>query len=442
MKHKMAIVGFGGMAGWHYNEIQTIEGLEIAGIWDIREERRVYAAEEKGLHVYSGLEDLLADSETDLVLIATPNDVHKPVAIAAMEAGKNVVSEKPVTLCSQDLREMIETSDRTGRFLTVHQNRRWDEDFLTVKKILEEGKLGEVFRVESRVHGSRGIPGDWRQEKEHGGGMILDWGVHLLDQLLQLFSDVPVRSVYGVETHVTNQLVDDGFYAEIAFENGVTALVEVGTSNFVSLPRWYVLGADGTAVVEDWELHGKIVRATGVNEKDVTPVITAAGLTKTMAPRRDDSIFTEELPKVTSDVREFYINVMAVLEGREKSRIQLPEVMRVMKLMEAIHQSAETGEIVRRPSKSLPPGQAGGIGQSGNCLPEFQEAESGIGAEPAGVISESCVMSGPEIPGGDRYGKEGDQYGKIRNCGTGVFRAGCGGEGLRGNGEGFEGMRL
>ncbi len=347
MKHKMAIVGFGGMAGWHYNEIQTIEGLEIAGIWDIREERRGYAAEEKGLHVYSGLEDLLADSETDLVLIATPNDVHKPVAIAAMEAGKNVVSEKPVTLCSQDLREMIETSDRTGRFLTVHQNRRWDEDFLTVKKILEEGKLGEVFRVESRVHGSRGIPGDWRQEKEHGGGMILDWGVHLLDQLLQLFSDVPVRSVYGVETHVTNQLVDDGFYAEIAFENGVTALVEVGTSNFVSLPRWYVLGADGTAVVEDWELHGKIVRATGVNEKDVTPVITAAGLTKTMAPRRDDSIFTEELPKVTSDVREFYINVMAVLEGREKSRIQLPEVMRVMKLMEAIHQSAETGEIVR-----------------------------------------------------------------------------------------------
>lgn len=347
MKHKMAIVGFGGMAGWHYNEVQTIEGLEIAGIWDIKEERRVYAAEEKGLHVYSSLEDLLADKETDLVLIATPNDVHKPVAIAAMEAGKNVISEKPITLSSGDLQEMIEASERTGRFLTVHQNRRWDEDFLTVKKILEEGKLGELFRVESRVHGSRGIPGDWRQEKEHGGGMILDWGVHLLDQLLQLFSDVAVRSVYGKETHVTNQLVDDGFYAEITFENGVTALVEVGTSNFISLPRWYVLGADGTAVVEDWELHGKIVRATGVDEKDVTPVITAAGLTKTMAPRRDDSIFTEELPKVTSDVREFYINVMAVLEGREKSRIQLPEVMRVMKLMEAIHRSAEMGEIIK-----------------------------------------------------------------------------------------------
>lgn len=168
MKHKIAMVGFGGMAGWHYEEIQTIENLEIAGIWDIREERRACAAE-KGLHVYEGLDDLLADPSTDLVLIATPNDVHRPVAIEAMKSGKNVISEKPVTLSSEDLQEMICVSEETGRFLTVHQNRRWDEDYLTVKKILEEGKLGELFRVESRVHGSRGIPGDWRQEREQIG---------------------------------------------------------------------------------------------------------------------------------------------------------------------------------------------------------------------------------------------------------------------------------
>ena len=346
MKHKIAMVGFGGMAGWHYEEIQTIEDLEIAGIWDIREERRACAAE-KGLHVYEGLDDLLADPSTDLVLIATPNDVHRPVAIEAMKSGKNVISEKPATLSSEDLQEMICVSEETGRFLTVHQNRRWDEDYLTVKKILEEGKLGELFRVESRVHGSRGIPGDWRQAREHGGGMILDWGVHLLDQLLLLFEDVSLRSVYATVTHVTNQLVDDGFCAELTFENGVIALVEVGTSNFVSLPRWYVLGTDGTAVIEDWSLNGRIVRASGVDEKDVTPVITAAGLTKTMAPRRDDSIFTEELPVVKSDVREFYYNVMAVLEGREESLIRLPQVMRVMKLMEAIERSAETGAVVR-----------------------------------------------------------------------------------------------
>ena len=346
MEHRLAMVGFGGMAGWHYDLIEGIDGLTVAGIWDIKAERRAYALSRK-IHVYGSLEDLLADKSVDLVLAATPNDFHKSIAIQAMEAGKNVVSEKPVTLSSQDLREMMEASRRTGRFLTVHQNRRWDEDFLTVKKVMEEGKLGEIFRLESRVHGSRGIPGDWRQEREHGGGMVLDWGVHLLDQALLLFPGVKLKTVYATLTHVTNQLVDDGFTADLGFANGVHMLVEVGTSNFINLPRWYVLGTDGTAVIEDWGREIQIVRALGIDEKDVVPVRTAAGLTKTMAPRRDDSIHREEEPEVASDIRAFYRNVMAVLEGREESLIQLEEVARVMRLMEAIFQSAAEERAVR-----------------------------------------------------------------------------------------------
>lgn len=345
MEHVLAIAGFGGMAGWHYDLIERIEGLTVSGIWDIREERRAYARS-RSIHVYKSLEDLLADGGVDLVLVATPNDVHKSIAIQAMEAGKNVVSEKPVTLSCRELEEMIQVSERTGRFLTVHQNRRWDEDFLTVKKVLEEDRLGEIFRVESRVHGSRGIPGDWRQEKEHGGGMVLDWGVHLLDQALLLFPGMKVETVYASLTHVTNQLVDDGFTADLGFANGVHMLVEVGTSNFISLPRWYVLGADGTAMIEDWGRDIRIVRAVGRDERDVVPVRTAAGLTKTMAPRREDSIRVEEEPEVSSDIRDFYRNVMAVLEGREESRIKLEEVSRVMRLMEAIFQSAKEKRVV------------------------------------------------------------------------------------------------
>lgn len=345
MGHKIAFVGFGGMAGWHYDLISRIDGLEVAGIWDIKEDRRDYAVS-KDIVVYQSLENLLEDPQTDLVLIATPNDVHKSIAIQAMEAGKNVVSEKPVTLCSEDLQEMIEASERTGMFFTVHQNRRWDEDYLTVKEILENKKLGEVFRIESRVHGSRGIPGDWRQEKEKGGGMVLDWGVHLLDQIFLLFPGVKLQTVYASITNITNQLVDDGFTAILGFANGVQVLVEVGTSNFISLPRWYVLGADGSAVIDDWDGNGKIVRASGVDEGDVVPVITAAGLTKTMAPRRDDSIFTEGLPKIQSDIRDFYANVMGVLEKKEESKIKLTEVKRVMKLMEAIFESAQTRTVI------------------------------------------------------------------------------------------------
>ena len=114
MKHRLAIVGFGGMAGWHYDLIEGIEDLTVAGIWDIKEERRDYAASRQ-IPVYGSLEDLLADETVDLVLIATPNDVHKSIAVRAMEAGKNVVSEKPVTLSSEDLREMTEAAKRTGR---------------------------------------------------------------------------------------------------------------------------------------------------------------------------------------------------------------------------------------------------------------------------------------------------------------------------------------
>lgn len=340
----LGIVGYGGMGSWHGNIVKDIDGLTVKGVYDIKPERGELA-KERGFLSYHSLEELLSDEEIDIVLVSTPNDLHKPIAIQAMRAGKNVVSEKPVTLSSADLAEMIRVSEETGVLFTVHQNRRWDEDFLTMKKIYDENLLGGVFRIESRVHGSRGIPGDWRQEKEHGGGMVLDWGVHLLDQILMMIPGRLTR-VYATLTNVTNTLVDDGFTAELTFECGIQALIEVGTSNFISLPRWYMLGQDGTAVIEDWDLSGRIVRAVGCDEKDITPVITAAGLTKTMAPRREDTIHTEKLPIVKSDIHDFYRNVCAAIKGEEEPKIKLPEVMRVMKLMEAIFSSARTGNAV------------------------------------------------------------------------------------------------
>ena len=129
-----------------------------------RKKKRI-EAKEKGFSVYGSEEEMLSDPDIDVVLIATPNDCHKPIAIRAMHAGKNVISEKPVTLSSSDLQEMENVAKETGKFLTVHQNRRWDDDFLIIRKLVEEQKLGHVFRIESRVHGSRGIPGDWRKEK-------------------------------------------------------------------------------------------------------------------------------------------------------------------------------------------------------------------------------------------------------------------------------------
>ena len=272
------LIGFGGMGKWHTEILENVPEIELAGIYDIKEEKRKLA-EEAGFHTYETEEAMLADESIDVILVATPNDTHRPIALRAMEAGKNVIVEKPATLSLKELTELEDMAGKTGRFLTVHQNRRWDEDLLTVREILKDQTMGEIFRIESRVHGSRGIPGDWRKEKAHGGGMVLDWGVHLFDQIFRLTGERRLKTVYATLTNVTNQEVDDGFTAVLRFEGGLEVLVEVGTNNFISLPRWYVLGENGSAVVEDWDLSGKIVKAFSEEEKEIVPVRTAAGLT-------------------------------------------------------------------------------------------------------------------------------------------------------------------
>lgn len=343
-KTKIAVIGYGGMGGWHCDTIGRIEELELAGIYDILEERRA-AAEEKGIHAYESLEALLADESVELVTVAIPNQLHKDMCIQAMDAGKNVVCEKPVTLSHQDLQAMIDASVRNNVLFTVHQNRRWDEDYLTMKEIYDKNMLGKVFRIESRVHGSRGIPGDWRNQKECGGGMVLDWGVHLLDQIMQMISK-KVVSIYADLSYVTNENCDDGFTVTIKFEDDLVVIVEVGTSNFINLPRWYMLGENGSAIIKDWSIDGKIVMVSDWEKRDAVPVVTAAGLTKTMAPRTEETIKEYPLPVQKSDIRDFYRNVIKAIAGEEAQLIRHDELMRVMKLMEAVFESGEKNVVI------------------------------------------------------------------------------------------------
>ena len=341
---KWALIGYGGMGRWHVEKLRTLPEFEIAGVYDILPERRE-AAVKDGLTAYDSLESLLADASVELVTIATPNDLHRPIAIQAMAAGKHVISEKPVTLSSRDLQAMIDASRKYGRIFSVHQNRRWDEDFLIIKQIYDQNSLGRVFNIESRVHGSRGVPGDWRNTWLQGGGMILDWGVHMLDQLLMLV-DEPVVSTFCTVSHVTNDEVDDGFKAIITFGNGLTAQVEVGTSNFINLPRWYMQGENGTAVIHDWALNGEIVKVSDWEKRDAVPVVTAAGLTKTMAPRTEETIQRYPLQKVESDVRDYYRNIARAIRGEEEQLVTHAQMMRVMRLMEACFKSAEENAVV------------------------------------------------------------------------------------------------
>ncbi len=339
-----AVIGYGGMGSWHATVAGMLpELLEQRGIFDIKPDRCA-VAREKGLRAYDSLEELLADPQVDLVTVATPNDTHKDLCIQALQAGKHVVCEKPAALSSAELEQMIHTAEQNHRLFTTHHNRRFDEDFLCVKQLYEQRTLGDVFCIQSRVYGSRGVPGDWRNQKQHGGGMILDWGVHLLDQAL-LMTDEKMVSVYAVETHVTNDEVDDGFIVTLRTESGLLFQIEVGTSHFIPFPRWYVFGQNGSAEV-DWGLKGKIVMVSDWKNKDAVPVVAGAGLTKTMAPRDKDSIREYPLPEIHSDVLDFYRNVVAVIWGEQQSLITPEQMRRVMRLMELVFASAEQNRVI------------------------------------------------------------------------------------------------
>lgn len=343
-KVRIAIIGYGGMGSWHCEMIQKIDKLELAGIYDISPEKQ-QAARKQQIFVYDSLEELLKDTSVSIVTVAIPNHLHKPICIQAMEAGKNVVCEKPVALNHQELQDMIDSAKENHVLFTVHQNRRWDPDYRIMKQIYDENTLGKIFRIESRVHGSRGIPGDWRNQPEYGGGMVLDWGVHLLDQIMQMIHK-KVVSIYAELSYVTNEKCDDGFTVTIKFEDDLSVMVEVGTNNFINLPRWYMLGENGSAIIHDWDLSGKVVMVSDWEKIDAVPIVAGAGLTKTMAPRTSETIHDYPLPSVSCNLKEFYLNICQAIHGETDQLIKHEELMRVMVLMEALFESAKENIVI------------------------------------------------------------------------------------------------
>lgn len=343
--HKLGIIGFGGMARFHFDSLKEYPRLQIKGIYDL-DEKACNAGRERGTYVYSSLEELLADPELDLVLVATTNDAHKSLSIAAMEAGKHVICEKPVTPTPEDLEEIMAVSRKTGRVFTIDQNRRTNRDFVLMRRCVEQGLIGTPCVIESRVEGSRGMPSGWRTMKALGGGMMLDWGVHLIDQLMNMV-DEPVTQVYCKMLRIQYPEVDDNFHLDLTFESGLMAIVEVGTNHYIPHPRWYVMGTDGTLQIDNWDCEGKIVRR--LDKEDVWEeevFYTSAGPTKTMAPRSSGSTETIALSlpaDVVDHLSVVYDQFLDAVEGKAPLTIQPQQAMRVLKVMQAAFQSAETG---------------------------------------------------------------------------------------------------
>ena len=348
--YNLGIIGFGGMAGNHSKQLSHGNvRVRIKGVYDT-DETRLEAAKEQGYTAYASKEELLSDENIDIVLVATTNESHAQIAKDALMAGKHVLCEKPVTMSSAELEDIMAVAKQSGKIFTVDQNRRVNRDFVNMRRAVESGVVGKPYVIESRVEGSRGMPEGWRCNKAQGGGMMFDWGVHLIDQIMYMIHE-RVCEVYCKMYSINYDEVDDNFRLTMTFESGLTAHIEVSTNNFITHPRFYVLGTEGTIEITDWDGSGRVVRKLCDDKGWSTEIKKVkAGPTKTMAPRDPSTVEVIRLSEpegVTDNLDPVYEQMVDAIEGAEL-KIKPEETLRVMQVMEAAFESHERKEVIKR----------------------------------------------------------------------------------------------
>jgi predicted dehydrogenase len=260
---RVGVLGYGAIGHEHNEAIAAVDGLVLAGVCD-KNPARVDAARSLAPEVtaYADGADLVASDDIDLVVVSTPPSSHAAWALRALQQGKHVVVEKPFCLTTAEADSMLAAARESGRVLAVYQNRRWDADYLTLKRLVQSGAIGDVFHYESFV-GSFAHPCNyWHSDEDVSGGAIYDWGSHYLDWVLDLFPQ-PVEHVTGaVHKRVWHDVTNaDHSRVTVRFADGLEADFVHSDLAAAMKPKWYVLGTAG-AVVGSWRSERVVSRSS------------------------------------------------------------------------------------------------------------------------------------------------------------------------------------
>lgn len=331
----IALIGYGFVGKtFHAPLLQSIEGLTLAVV-SSRDEEKV-KRDLPNVLVVATPEEAIQHPDVDLVVIASPNATHAPLAALALNAGKHVVVDKPFTLDMQEARELIALADEKQRLLSVFHNRRWDSDFLGIKQVIEEGRLGKVKLFESHIDRFRPeVRVRWREQNVPGSGLWFDLGPHLIDQTLQLFG-LP-QSVQGnIATLRDGAEINDWAHVVLNYpEHKVilhaSMLVAGGTSRFT-------VHGDKASVVkaridqQEAQLLAGVIPGSeswGEDSDDMVLFDAAGDATRLKTPKGDQ--------------RQYYINVRDALTGTIGNPVHPVEALAVMAVLEAAVRSSETG---------------------------------------------------------------------------------------------------
>ncbi len=347
-KMKFGVVGHGFMGPRHVRMINSFNELKCIAVCDV--DPGQLKGLDDSIKRYTDFDRMLADSEIEGIVIATPNKYHKEQAIKAANAGKHIICEKPAALSAADLDEMVAAATRNQVTLTAHQQRRFDQDFQSIKTAYENRALGNIYAIKSMLYGYNGNTHSWHVHCSEGGGMIYNWGVHLIDQILYLV-DSPLKTVYADVRNVINAEVDDYFKIILRFENGVTAEIELGTYLLSDKPgwyprHWYMCGDTGCMYVDGFIPQGRIVRTTRLLTDVKDEAGKYCGPTRSFGEPEEDILVTEDIPAVTTEARDFYVNYIKAIKGEEEFLVKPTELRNVLIVMEAARESARTMESV------------------------------------------------------------------------------------------------
>jgi scyllo-inositol 2-dehydrogenase (NADP+) len=337
---RVGLIGFG-MAGrvFHAPLISSVEGLELAAVVERNSDK---AAERyPGITTYRTIEELLADATIKLVVVATPNTTHFPIAMQALEAAKSVVVDKPVAMTSAEISQLSELAGGIGLRIFPFHNRRFDNDFQTIQKLMGEHSLGRIVHFESTF--DRWRPGlssrAWKEDTDEGG-ILFDLGTHLVDQALVLFGQ-PAAVGADVRRERDGDGANDSFTIRLHYFTGISVTLSANCLSSLQRPRFHLRGTRGNFC--KWGLDpqedalNNITRIADPNWGKESDQHWG-----TLSVDVDGGMVTRPVPSEAGDYRRFYTGVRDVMSnGADFSTATAVEAWRVARVLEWAKESSE-----------------------------------------------------------------------------------------------------
>lgn len=348
----VAVVGYGPFGGMGYSHglaCTETDGLRLSAAVDTSPERLVAAtADFPDLACYGDASAAATDDDVDIAIIATPPIHHAELALEFLRAGKHVVVEKPMCITTAQADELIATANANDRMITVHQSRRWDRDFLALRRILERGSIGEAFVIETFVGGFEHPCRAWHSEDSISGGAVYDWGSHHVDWILQLFGSAPSKVLCPTHTRVWLDSTNvDQLALWMQWDDGREATFRQSDVAAIRRPKFYVQGTKGT-IEGHYEpmVEHELVAGRGHIETVRHHAEAPVSLSMTVNVP-EHGLIASTIPPAPHPGWGFHVNMVDHLVLGERLAVDPKETRDVVRVLEAAHRSgAEGGTLI------------------------------------------------------------------------------------------------